>query len=139
MIQQRRAYVCAHGPFEGSWHGVSGNHSGRIYDLSASGCFIEWPSQRPAGEPVRVQLKLPRTRLISVRGEVVSNTGQRWLRRTLLQPHYRKSRTPDTGRAGFAVIEASGQEGMGRRRPTPSSVFSVQCSVFTTPTCGLAK
>ena len=76
MIQQRRAYVRAHGPFEGSWHGVSGNHSGRIYDLSASGCFIEWPSQLPAGEPVRVQLKLPRTRLISVRGEVVSNTGQ---------------------------------------------------------------
>ena len=73
MIQQRRAYRRAPGPFEGSWHGVSGNHAGRIYNLSTNGCFIEWPSQLPAGEPVRVELKLPRERLISVRGEVVAN------------------------------------------------------------------
>ena len=44
IIPQRRAYRRAPGPFEGGWHGVSGNHAGRIYNLSASGYFIEWPS-----------------------------------------------------------------------------------------------
>ncbi len=72
LADERRTYPRAQGPFEGSWHSLSGNHAGRIYALSARGCFIEAPGHDSPGQPVRVQIQLPQVGLISVRGVVIT-------------------------------------------------------------------
>ncbi len=73
----RRTYPRVHGPFEGSWHDLSGNHAGRIYALSARGCFIEAPGHDAPGKQVRVQIQLPQVGLISVRGVVMTEQPRR--------------------------------------------------------------
>ncbi len=75
---ERRAYPRVQGPFEGSWHGLSGNHASRIYALSAGGCFIEAPSHGSSpGKQVRVQIQLPQVGLVSVRGVVMTEQPSR--------------------------------------------------------------
>jgi hypothetical protein len=54
------------------WHGVSGDHEGRIEDLSLWGCFINTSGRVDAGEVVIVDIKLPTDQWLSLRGEVAA-------------------------------------------------------------------
>jgi PilZ domain len=54
-VSERRAHPRVKGPFEGFWDGA-GTQSGRIVDLSVSGCFIESVTLPTVGQPVTVSI-----------------------------------------------------------------------------------
>ena len=56
-MSERRAHPRVKGPFEGYWDG-SGTQSGRIVDLSVSGCFIESVTLPLVGRPVTVSIAI---------------------------------------------------------------------------------
>jgi hypothetical protein len=56
-VPERRANPRVRGPFEGFWDG-SGTQSGRIVDLSISGCFIESLTLATVGRQVTVSLAI---------------------------------------------------------------------------------
>ena len=54
-MSERRAHPRVKGPFEGYWDG-SGTQSGRVVDLSVSGCFIESVALPAIGQAVTVSI-----------------------------------------------------------------------------------
>jgi Tfp pilus assembly protein PilZ len=55
-----------------TWDGNSGNHEGRIEDLSLGGCFVNTPGRVDVGEVVVLEIKLPAGEWLQLRGEVAS-------------------------------------------------------------------
>ncbi len=58
--------------FIARWGGLSGDHEGRIEDLSLGGCFVNTPSRAEVGEILGVEMKLPSGEWLALRGEVCS-------------------------------------------------------------------
>jgi hypothetical protein len=54
------------------WDGSSGNHEGRIEDLSLGGCFVNTPGRVDVGEVVVLEIKMPAGEWLQLRGEVTS-------------------------------------------------------------------
>jgi|SRR5882672_4438971 len=54
------------------WDGLSGEHEGRIEDLSLGGCFVNTAGRVDVGEFVVVEIKLPSGEWLQLRGEVAS-------------------------------------------------------------------
>lgn len=54
------------------WHGVTGNHEGRVEDLSVNGCFVNTQGAVDVGEIVSLLIKLPSGTWLPLRGKVVS-------------------------------------------------------------------
>jgi Tfp pilus assembly protein PilZ len=54
------------------WDGLSGNHEGRIEDLSLGGCFVNTPGRVDVGEVVVLEIKLLSSEWLQLRGEVAS-------------------------------------------------------------------
>ena len=54
------------------WGGVTGDHEGRIEDLSLGGCFVNTMGRADVGEIVGVEMKLPGGEVLELRGEVTS-------------------------------------------------------------------
>jgi hypothetical protein len=68
-VSERRANPRVKGPFEGFWDGA-GTQSGRIVDLSVTGCFIESVMLPVMGQRVTVSLAVTGGQ-INLPGEVV--------------------------------------------------------------------
>lgn len=56
--------------FRARWEGTWARREGHITDLSAVGCFILTPDLVTAGEPVKLEIQLPRGE-IKIEGQVV--------------------------------------------------------------------
>jgi hypothetical protein len=54
------------------WGGLTGDHEGRIEDLSLGGCFVNTVGRVDVGEIVGVEIKLPSGEWLELRGEVAS-------------------------------------------------------------------
>ena len=54
------------------WGGLTGDHEGRIEDLSLGGCFVNTTGRVDVGEIVGVEIKLPSGEWLQLRGEVAS-------------------------------------------------------------------
>ena len=54
------------------WGGITGDHEGRIEDLSLGGCFVNTMGRADVGEIVGVEIKLPSGEILELRGEVTS-------------------------------------------------------------------
>ena len=54
------------------WGGITGDHEGRIEDLSLGGCFVNTMGRADVGEIVGVEIKLPSGEGLELRGEVTS-------------------------------------------------------------------
>jgi len=55
------------------WGGLTGDHEGRIEDLSLGGCFVNTGGRTDVGEIVGVEIKLPSGEWLALRGEVTSS------------------------------------------------------------------
>jgi hypothetical protein len=55
------------------WRGVTGQHEGRIEDLSVHGCFVNTVGAVDVGEIVSLLIKLPSDQWLSLRGKVMSS------------------------------------------------------------------
>ncbi len=54
------------------WGGLTGDHEGRIEDLSLGGCFVNSTARVDVGEVIGVEIKLPSGQWLQLRGEVTS-------------------------------------------------------------------
>ncbi len=54
------------------WGGVTGDHEGRIEDLSLWGCFLNTIGRADVGEVIGVEIKLPTGDWLALGGEVTS-------------------------------------------------------------------
>jgi hypothetical protein len=54
------------------WGGVTGDHEGRIEDLSLWGCFLNTIGRADVGEVIGVEIKLPTGEWLALGGEVTS-------------------------------------------------------------------
>ena len=54
------------------WRGITGQHDGRIEDLSVNGCFVNTKGAVDVGEIVTLLIKLPSGQWLPLRGQVVS-------------------------------------------------------------------
>lgn len=52
------------------WEGEKGRHQGTINDLSIEGCFVIGSGEVTDGELVRVEIELPRTKIMVLWGEI---------------------------------------------------------------------
>jgi Tfp pilus assembly protein PilZ len=53
------------------WHGISGEHEGRIEDLSLTGCFVNTTRTVDVGEMVSLLIQLPSGAWLPLRGKVM--------------------------------------------------------------------
>jgi PilZ domain len=63
LLVERRAYPRAKGPFDGYWDGA-GTQSGRVLDLSVTGCFIESLTPPLIGQVVTVSISITGAQII---------------------------------------------------------------------------
>ena len=54
------------------WGGVTGDHEGRIEDLSLWGCFLNTIGRADVGEVIGVEINLPTGEWLALGGEVTS-------------------------------------------------------------------
>src|SRR6188508_1090098 len=54
------------------WGGLTGDHEGRIEDLSLWGCFLNTTGRADAGEVIGVEIELPSGEWLALGGEVTS-------------------------------------------------------------------
>ena len=54
------------------WGGVTGDHEGRVEDLSLWGCFLNTVGRADVGEVIGVEVKLPTGDWLALGGEVTS-------------------------------------------------------------------
>jgi hypothetical protein len=54
------------------WGGITGDHEGRIEDLSLWGCFVNTIGRADVGEVIGVEIKLPTGEWLALGGEVTS-------------------------------------------------------------------
>src|ERR1044072_2812383 len=54
------------------WGGLTGDHEGRIEDLSLWGCFLNTIGRADVGEVIGVEIKLPSGDWLALAGEVTS-------------------------------------------------------------------
>lgn len=54
------------------WGGITGDHEGRIEDLSLWGCFLNTIGRADVGEVIGVEIKLPNGEWLALGGEVTS-------------------------------------------------------------------
>jgi len=54
------------------WGGVTGDHEGRIEDLSLWGCFLNTIGRADVGEVIGVEIKLPTGEWLALGGEITS-------------------------------------------------------------------
>ncbi|MFL6211554.1 MAG: PilZ domain-containing protein [Pyrinomonadaceae bacterium] len=71
MADERRAAERVRLALEARWTGLSGQHTARVYDLSLTGCYIEWLGQVNSGERVVFQIALPDGSWLVLHGVVV--------------------------------------------------------------------
>jgi hypothetical protein len=67
---ERRRAPRIHVNFRARWEGAWARREGHITDLSSAGCFILTPDLVKPGEPVRLEIQLPKGE-IKIEGEVV--------------------------------------------------------------------
>lgn len=72
MNKERRIGERVSSNFPARWDGISGNHEGRIEDLSLGGCFVNTKGRVDVGEIVGVEIRLPSEEWLQLRGEVCS-------------------------------------------------------------------
>lgn len=72
MPDNRRSDERVSTNLQAKWDGVSGNHEGRVEDLSLGGCFVNTAGRVDVGEVVGVEIKLPSGEWLQLRGEVAS-------------------------------------------------------------------
>jgi len=54
------------------WGGLTGDHEGRIEDLSLWGCFLNTTGRADIGEVIGVEIELPSGEWLALGGEVTS-------------------------------------------------------------------
>jgi PilZ domain len=69
--QERRKHARVIRPFEGSWHGASGNATCRIGDISLGGCFVQSAIAPAPREETVVTVSFSPDHAMSFKGEVV--------------------------------------------------------------------
>ena len=72
MTENRRTDERVSTNLPARWKGLSGNHEGRIEDLSLGGCFVNTAGRVDVGEVVEVKMKLPSGEWLQLHGEVAS-------------------------------------------------------------------
>jgi hypothetical protein len=72
MTKNRRSDERVSTNLPAKWGGVTGDHEGRIEDLSLGGCFVNTTGRADVGEVVGVEIKLPSGEWLELRGEVTS-------------------------------------------------------------------
>ena len=72
MKENRRTDERVSTNFTAKWGGLTGDHDGRIEDLSLGGCFVNTSGRADVGEIVGVEIKLPSGEWLALRGEVAS-------------------------------------------------------------------
>ena len=72
MTENRRSDERIPTNLAAKWGGVTGDHEGRIEDLSLGGCFVNTTGRVDVGEIVGVEIKLPSGEWLRLRGEVAS-------------------------------------------------------------------
>jgi hypothetical protein len=72
MIKNRRSEERVSTNLPAKWSGITGDHEGRIEDLSLRGCFVNTAGTVDVGEIVVVEIKLPSGEWLELRGEVTS-------------------------------------------------------------------
>jgi hypothetical protein len=72
MIKNRRSDERVSTNLQAKWSGITGDHEGRIEDLSLRGCFVNTAGTVDVGEIVVVEIKLPSEEWLELRGEVTS-------------------------------------------------------------------
>ena len=58
---------------QAKWIGVTGEHDGRVEDLSAGGCFVNTTGRVDEGEIVVVEIQLRPGERLELRGEVAAS------------------------------------------------------------------
>jgi hypothetical protein len=72
MTENRRSDERISTNLTARWGGLTGDHEGRIEDLSLGGCFVNTAGRVDPGEIVGVEIKLPSGEWLQLRGEVAS-------------------------------------------------------------------
>ena len=72
MTENRRTDERVSTNFAAKWGGLTGDHEGRIEDLSLGGCFVNTSGRADVGEIIGVEIKLPSGEWLALRGEVAS-------------------------------------------------------------------
>jgi hypothetical protein len=72
MTNNRRSDERVSTNLPAKWSGVTGDHEGRIEDLSLGGCFVNTTARADVGEVVSLEIKLPSGEWLDLRGEVTS-------------------------------------------------------------------
>ncbi|HLO01078.1 MAG TPA: PilZ domain-containing protein [Pyrinomonadaceae bacterium] len=75
MPEDRRSYKRVSTNLPAKWGGVTGDHEGRIEDISMGGCFVNTTGRADVGEIVGVEMKLPSGEWLQLRGKVTSFQG----------------------------------------------------------------
>lgn len=71
MTNENRKEARARLPLEMRWQSISGRQDARVYDISASGCYVESIGQVMPGERIEFEVQLPTGRWIRLQGDVV--------------------------------------------------------------------
>lgn len=72
MTENRRSDERVSTNLAAKWGGLTGDHEGRIEDLSLGGCFVNTAGRVDPGEIVGVEIKLPSGEWLQLRGEVAA-------------------------------------------------------------------
>ena len=57
---------------QAKWNGITGNHDGRVEDLSLGGCFVNTKGRVDEGEVVVVEIEIRPGHWLELSGEVAS-------------------------------------------------------------------
>ena len=72
MSEDKRSEARVSTNLQARWGGLTGDHEGRIEDLSLWGCFVNTMGRADVGEVVGIEIKLPNEQWLALRGEVMS-------------------------------------------------------------------
>lgn len=73
MSDNRRSDERVPTNLQAKWSGVTGDHDGRIEDLSLGGCFVNTNGRVDQGEIVVLAIEIRPGRWLELRGEVASH------------------------------------------------------------------
>lgn len=72
MDKERRSDERVPTNLPAKWDGLSGGHEARIEDISLGGCFVNTTGRVDIGEIVVLQVRLPSSEWLTLRGEATS-------------------------------------------------------------------
>ena len=72
MTENRRNHERVSTNLPAKWGGITGNHEGRVEDLSLGGCFVNTKGWADVGETIGIEIKRPSGEWLELRGKVTS-------------------------------------------------------------------